>query len=97
MTDDDKILLNKLRDNAESLFQAFQEKNNEVKALYEKLEVIQTKLDELSKEKAHLEQKNENLMLANRILSGNDESQEARQKIHKIVREIDKCIALLNG
>ena len=48
------------------------------------------------KEKAGLSRENEKLKLANRILSKSDENMEAGKKINKIVREIDKCIALLN-
>jgi len=36
------------------------------------------------------------LKIAKSITTGDEESQEAKQKINKLVREIDKCIALLN-
>ena len=43
-----------------------------------------------------LEQKNQQLALVKSIMAESDDSQDARIRINKIVREIDKCIALLN-
>ena len=43
-----------------------------------------------------LEQKNQQLSLVKSIMAEGDDSQDARIRINKIVREIDKCIALLN-
>ncbi len=43
-----------------------------------------------------LEQKNQQLSLVKSIMGDGDDSQNARIQIKKIVREIDKCIALLN-
>ena len=43
-----------------------------------------------------LEQKNQKLALVKGIMADGDETQDARVQINRIVREIDKCIALLN-
>ncbi|MDF1574346.1 MAG: hypothetical protein P1P86_04045 [Bacteroidales bacterium] len=43
-----------------------------------------------------LEQKNQKLSLLKGILADGEDSQDARIQINRIVREIDKCIALLN-
>jgi hypothetical protein len=40
--------------------------------------------------------KYENLKLAKHLVSGGDDTHEAKLKVNRIVREIDKCIALLN-
>jgi len=62
-----------------------EEKSNLLKQLKEKdIEISQLK-DEIVK-----------LKIAKSITTGDEESQEAKQKINKLVREIDKCIALLN-
>jgi capsule polysaccharide export protein KpsE/RkpR len=42
------------------------------------------------------EEKNRKLQLAAAFKSGSTDAQEAKLKIGKIVREIDKCVALLN-
>jgi len=38
----------------------------------------------------------ENLKLAKQLVSGGEDTHEAKLKVNRIVREIDKCIALLN-
>ncbi len=43
-----------------------------------------------------LERKYENLKLAKAIIGAGENSHEAKIKVNRIVREIDKCIALLN-
>ncbi len=40
--------------------------------------------------------KYENLKLAKHLISGGDDTHDAKLKVNRIVREIDKCIALLN-
>ena len=43
-----------------------------------------------------LEERNQKLALVKGILGESESSDDARMRINKIVREIDKCIALLN-
>ncbi len=43
-----------------------------------------------------LEQKNQKLSLVKGITADGEDTQEAKVQINRIVREIDKCIALLN-
>jgi hypothetical protein len=38
----------------------------------------------------------ENLKVAKALAEGDPENQAAKHKINKILREVDKCIALLN-
>ena len=57
---------------------------------------LNSDIELLEKDKLELSQKNEQLKIATHLLSGVDENREAKQKINKLVREIDKCIALLN-
>ena len=96
MTDDDRLLLNQLRSNVEWLFQEFKEMETANKKLMDKVSALNQEILSIEKEKAGLSRENEKLKLANRILSKSDENMEAGKKINKIVREIDKCIALLN-
>ena len=96
MTEEERILLNELKLNTDKLFQEFQNLETEKNRLDEKVAFLKNEIVRLEKEKTELGQKNESLELANRILAGKDENHEARKRINKIVREIDKCIALLN-
>jgi chromosome segregation ATPase len=62
-----------------------QERNNLTKQIEER----DLKIDQLKEEIVKLK-------IAKSITTSDEESQEAKQKINKLVREIDKCIALLN-
>ncbi len=54
----------------------------------------QVKLKTIAFEK--LEERYDTLKLAKAILGSSDNSHDAKIKVNRIVREIDKCIALLN-
>jgi predicted nucleic acid-binding Zn-ribbon protein len=96
MTDEDRLLLNELRANVHGLFQEYENRKAEIKALEGKVSVLTQEIARLEQEKTVLDQKNEKLKIANRILAGKDMDGEAKKRINTLVREIDKCIALLN-
>lgn len=96
MTEEDRLLLVDLKANAQQLFQEFNRLENEKKELQEIVAGLKKELDKLRQVKIELGRKQERLEVANTILSGKDENKLARQRINRIVREIDKCIALLN-
>lgn len=75
-----------------SSYESLKKENAEARERVEKLE-----LELASKEKdlKILRNENEKLRLA-KAFTSSDESQTAKLQISKIVREIDKCIALLN-
>ena len=72
---------------------AQQEENIRLAKQYEDLQEAVQQKQLLIEE---LEQKNQKLALVKGIMADGDDTQEARIQINKIVREIDKCIALLN-
>lgn len=72
---------------------AQQEENSRLKKQYEDLQKAVQQKQLLIEE---LEQKNQKLSLVKGIMADGDGKQEARVQINRIVREIDKCIALLN-
>lgn len=96
MTDEDRLLLNELKANVQRLFQEYEKLNAGKRALEGKVSVLTQEIARLEVEKTALSQKNEKLKFANRILTGNDKDGEAKRRINTLVREIDKCIALLN-
>lgn len=81
-----------------------------VKALMKKLEEEQRARKKFEKEKAEmlavvnqqkhkieeLEYRYNNLKTARSLASENEEMHDAKIRVNRIVREIDKCIALLN-
>lgn len=96
MTEEERILLNELKLNTEQLFKEFQNLETDKKLLEEKVVFLKNEIARLEQEKTEFGKRNESLELANRILSGKDENNKARKRINKLVREIDKCVALLN-
>ncbi|TNF45509.1 MAG: hypothetical protein EP310_01475 [Bacteroidetes bacterium] len=96
MTEEEQILLNNLKVNVQQFFEAFAVAEDEKKMLEKNVLNLKHEIELLKKEKQELNQKIEQLRLATHILSGVDENREAKQKINKLIREIDKCIALLN-
>ena len=96
MTNEDNLLLDELKANTERLFQEFSNLENKIKSLENRVLGLNSDIELLEKDKLELSQKNEQLKIATHLLSGVDENREAKQKINKLVREIDKCIALLN-
>jgi hypothetical protein len=70
-----------------------QEDNERLKKQYEDLQKAVQQKQLLIEE---LEEKNQKLSLGKGIMADGEDKQEARIQINRIVREIDKCIALLN-
>ncbi|MBN2212869.1 MAG: hypothetical protein JW723_01380 [Bacteroidales bacterium] len=74
-------------------YEQYKKKNKEIelknKELLNKVAFLEKKLTET-------EEKYDNIKLAKTIVSSDDNSHDARIKMNRIVREIDKCIALLN-
>lgn len=96
MTDEDRLLLNELRANVQRLFQEYEKLKAEKKMLEGNVSVLTQEIARLEQEKANLGQKMEKMKIANRILAANDKDGEAKKRINTLIREIDKCIALLN-
>ncbi len=77
-----------------SLYKSEREKNAE---LLKKLAEYQLSLSSSNEEIKELKSKYENLRLAGALIAEADRNPaEARQRLNKIIREIDQCIALLN-
>ena len=68
--------------------EAMRQKDDALKTLQLQLGEHQQRIDELEKA-------NHTLKIA-KSLTGAEDNAEAKQKINELVREIDKCIALLN-
>jgi len=96
MTEEERLFLVDLKANTKQFFKKYNELEEEKLQLEEKVNVLNQQIGQLNQEKSELSQKIEHLKLASHILSGVDENREAKQKINKLIREIDKCIALLN-
>jgi len=67
--------------------------NNELK---EQIKELNSQIQEKNKVSEELNKKYESLKLAKSIAVSSGDSHDAKIKINRLVREIDKCISLLN-
>jgi len=96
MTEEDRLFLDDLKANIQQLFREFGQLEAEKEQLEQNIAGLKVEIELLKQEIEITSKDNEKWKIANRILSGSDENREAKQKINKLIREIDKCIALLN-
>lgn len=95
--DADQIeILGVLRSRIKEIMTALEKERLRSQDMINERDKLKIKLDQQTKINQELEHKYNNLKLA-KVMAGNDEEEhDARIKVNRIVREIDKCIALLN-
>lgn len=91
-----EILLKGLKKKIEFLISKYESEHAERVELSDKLAACKQNLENSNNKIKDLEQKIDNLQLIEAFKTSTGDVKEARQKIGKLVREIDKCIALLN-
>ncbi len=96
MTEESLLLVKELKEKIRLVFDGFEllERRNE--DLNREIISLKDKIQFLEEEKGSLSTKYENLKLAKTIEAGYGDNQAARQRIGKLMREIDKCVAMLN-
>jgi predicted nucleic acid-binding Zn-ribbon protein len=88
-----KILNRKL----DELLVKFNNLKTECQELKTGNEALNSKLQERDARIKELEVKYEKIKLSGALLGEEENASEARKKITELVREIDRCVALLNG
>ncbi|HAX93537.1 MAG TPA: hypothetical protein DCY25_06265 [Bacteroidales bacterium] len=96
MSDDSQLLVKELRDRVQLLFSEINRVNHRNSQLTDEIAGLKQRVTVLEEELAVVTKKYENLKLAKALQSGYGDNRAVRQKISRIVREIDKCVALLN-
>jgi transcription antitermination factor NusA-like protein len=96
MTDQEKNLLTNFELKVKQIISRHEALKEEKRRLVEKIGDLEESINQLHRENQLLAQKYENLKLAKMLAASEDENKDAKSRIQKIVREIDKCIALLN-
>ena len=96
MTEEQHDIIIKLRDKVRTLINLYEKTKKEKLSLQEDNSELLSNLSVKQKEIENLEKKYNTLKLAKAMSGDSEESHEAKVKVNKIVREIDKCIALLN-
>jgi len=96
MTDLEKNLLGDFKLKVKFLISQHEALKKEKRQLLEKISELESSVNILRQENKALDLKYENLKLARLMVASGNENKDAKGRIQKLVREIDKCIALLN-
>lgn len=96
MSEEGQIIISRLKGRIEHIISAYESavfENNELKR---QLQDSQQELETSKKTIKELKDKLELQQLTNAFRGSSQDIKEAKQRIARIVREIDKCISLLN-
>ena len=90
-------MIEKLRQRIQQLISAYETERQERKRLESELEKSSMQNNAYREQILELERTIDNLKLADAFKSGNADNTEARKKIDKLIKEIDRCITLMEG
>ncbi len=89
-------IIAELRNNLKQIINLYQKKKEENQELKIENEKLKKTVFSLQKETNNFSSKFDTLQLAKTFKDASGSSHDAKIKVNRIVREIDKCIALLN-
>ena len=90
-------MIEKLRQKIQELISVYETEKQERKRLESELDMATSQNKAYKEQIIELERTIDNLKLADAFKSGNADNTEARKKIDKLIKEIDKCITLMEG
>ena len=90
-------MIEKLRQRIQELISAYETEKQERRRLESELEKATTQNKAYKEQILELERTIDNLKLADAFKSGNADNTEARKKIDRLIKEIDRCITLMEG
>ena len=96
MNADQVEIFGTLRGRTKEIIRSFEREKEKRQKFEKELEGLKLKFEQKSSEYKELEHRYNNLKLAKVLTSETEEGHDAKIKVNRIVREIDKCIALLN-
>jgi len=88
-------MLEELKDRIQKLVSLYENEKSKAEGLEVSLRSAQAEVEEYRKKVADLTRQLDNMKLKGAITSGEAASPEAKQRLEKLIREIDKCISLL--
>ncbi|UCG28048.1 MAG: hypothetical protein JSV24_01440 [Bacteroidales bacterium] len=89
-------IVKQLKEKIRLLISFYEKAQNENETLQHERVELNKQIKFRETELQEIKNKYENLKITKTILAGSEDVHDARIKVNKIVREIDKCIALLN-
>ena len=90
-------MLDTVKQKIKQLIAAYEAEKMERTRLQAELDQAKSENDAYRKQITELERTIDNLKLADAFKAGNADNTEARKKIDKLIKEIDKCITLMEG
>ena len=96
MSAESQITLRKLKGHIEQIISKYELALSENESLKGELERCRTELENKGDRIKELEKKIELMQLGDAFKASSEDVKEAKRKIGRIVREIDKCISMLN-
>ena len=90
-------MIDRLKERIQQLIAIYETERAERIRLEAELEKSKSQNIEYTKQITELERTIDNLKLADAFKAGNADNTEARKKIDKLIKEIDKCITLMEG
>ena len=96
MSAESQITLRKLKGHIEQIISKYELALSENESLKGELERCRTELENKGDRIKELEKKVEVMQLGDAFKASSEDVKEAKRKIGRIVREIDKCISMLN-
>jgi predicted RNase H-like nuclease (RuvC/YqgF family) len=93
-TDD---IISRLRNNFRRIIHQYELKKEEIRTLKLRIDELERQLSSITHENEELKNKYENTSIAKAFSDASGSNHDAKIKVNRIVREIDKCIALLNN
>jgi predicted nuclease with TOPRIM domain len=97
MTEESVLLVRELKGKIHRLFGEYTKLEKRNEELHNEINSLKGRIRVLESENALLVTKYDHLRQARGLEAGLGDSKLARQKVNKLLREIDKCVALLNG
>lgn len=96
MTERETLLLREFKDNLDQMISLHQKMKAEILMLQQEKVRLGEQINILTISNQELAKKYEDFKVAKSLAGTNEDSHEAKIKINRLVREIDKCISLLN-
>tara|TARA_B110000211_G_C13651359_1_gene366084 strand:+ start:69 stop:365 length:297 start_codon:yes stop_codon:yes gene_type:complete len=91
------LLVDSLQSKVERLIIQHKRAKEDIDQLKEENEFLQSRFSESKTKIIDLEERNKVLKLAKSLGGGSGKATDVKLKINELVREIDKCIALVNN
>jgi cell division septum initiation protein DivIVA len=90
-------MLENVKDRIRQLIAAYESERMENKGLHTELEQTRLQNETYRKQIIELERQIDNLKLTEAFMAGGADTSAAKKKIDRLMKEIDRCISLMEG